>query len=166
MKRILHWIANKRPGRKIVGPNQEPYLERYFLFHIPLLNITAYLHHFVDSDPDRGLHDHPWGWACSLVLTGGYTELRAVNHDLLDFEIQIIKRKAGRFNFLTGDAWHRVMLKENQDAWTLFIHGRRKKGWGFIQYEAVSPFRDRVTRQEPFTINRRWENQKWWKKRT
>jgi hypothetical protein len=36
-----------------------------------LFNI--YLHHFLKSDYDRALHDHPWA-SLSIILKGEYTE--------------------------------------------------------------------------------------------
>ena len=70
----LRSISDRLPCRFIDGPKGEPYLERYYL--IGLFGWHAYLHRFVDSDPDRGLHDHPWGRAVSLVLSGAYREIR------------------------------------------------------------------------------------------
>jgi hypothetical protein len=36
-------------------------------------------------------------------------------------------------NFLRGEDFHRVILREGRPAWTLFLHGPRIKGWGFMQ---------------------------------
>lgn len=128
-RRILYWLTGKLPARLIAGDNGEPYLERYFLFRC--LGVTAYLHRFVASDPDRGLHDHPWGWSASLMLAGGYREIRraAVRH-----------LKPGRINFIRGTDFHRIILPANRDAWTLFIHGKRTKGWGFVRDGKYHPF--------------------------
>ena len=35
---------------------------------------NIYLHHFLQSDDPRALHDHPW-WNVSIVLKGGYWEI-------------------------------------------------------------------------------------------
>jgi hypothetical protein len=75
MKRLLEWISARRPCRLIEGDQGEPYLERYYL--LGAFGWHLYLHRFVDSDPDRGLHDHPREHALSLVLSGGYDEIRA-----------------------------------------------------------------------------------------
>lgn len=170
LENILSKIASNRPVRPINGPNGEPYLKRYYLFRIPILDITFYLHHFVDSDPDRGLHDHPWGWACSLILSGFYTELKAVDIERKEFSLILVSRYQWRLNFLRGDDWHRVILAEQYgkplDCWTLFIHGPRIKGWGFMQTEAhLDNGRGLVTGYKPQTINRRWDDFKWWKKK-
>src|ERR1700684_2124229 len=36
----------------------------------------AFVHKIVDSDDRSALHNHPWEWACSLILFGGYNEDR------------------------------------------------------------------------------------------
>jgi hypothetical protein len=72
IERLLLFISARRPCRFIDGERGGPYLERYYLFGA--FGWHAYLHRFVDSDTDRGLHDHPWGRAVSLVLSGGYDE--------------------------------------------------------------------------------------------
>lgn len=122
MPSLIERGASRRPIKTINGPNGEPYLRRYFLFHV--FGVTAYLHHFVDSDPDRGLHDHPWRWSYSLVLVGGYLEQRFDGFHL---------RKPGRIHSIRGTTFHRVILEARRDAWTLFIHGERYKKWGFLR---------------------------------
>lgn len=128
LEKLLYRFTDRLPCRVIDGEQGEPYLERYYLFG--LLGWTAYLHRFVDSDPDRGLHDHPWGRALSLVLSSGYDELRPQNGNF--DEIVVRRLKPWRLNWLRGDDYHRVLLRDRQPAWTLFMHGPRIKGWGFM----------------------------------
>ncbi len=148
MTRFLYWLTARLPCRIINGENGEPYLERYFLLR--LFGLTAYIHRFVDNDPDRGLHDHPWGRALSLVLAGQYHELRANQvllspHATPDIRVRLLK--PGRFNAIRGDDFHRIILHWNHtnrthaEAWTLFVHGARTKGWGFIQPSIRADFR-------------------------
>jgi hypothetical protein len=130
IERLLDTLSARLPCRLIDGERGEPYLERYYLFGA--LGWHAYLHRFVDSDPDRGLHDHPWGRALSLVLSGGYDEIRPCASD----PDQTCTRTLtpGRLNRLRGSDFHRVVLRRGQPAWTLFLHGPRVKGWGFVQH--------------------------------
>jgi NTP pyrophosphatase (non-canonical NTP hydrolase) len=121
IRKFLYWLTGKLPARTINGDQGEPYLERYFLFRF--FGLQAYIHRFVASDPDRGLHDHPWDWSASLILVGGYREIRA---GLLPRNL-----RPGRLNIIRGDDFHRIVLAPGREAWTLFIHGRRTKGWGF-----------------------------------
>lgn len=128
LRRLLYWITDRLPARIINGDDGSPYLERYYLCSIR--GLRAYVHRFVASDPDRGVHDHPWDRAASIVLVGGYTELR---HD---------KRRRVRpwqINYIRGNDFHRVLLEEGQEAWSLFIHGKRIKGWGFFRDGVYTP---------------------------
>lgn len=107
---------------RIISDDGQPYLERYYVG--TLFGLRCYLHRFVGSDPDRGLHDHPWRWAFSIVLAGWYIE-RKRDGD----------RVRSRFNALTADTFHRVILPEGaRDAWTLFVHTTPDvKDWGFLR---------------------------------
>ena len=125
IRRLLFAYSNTRPV-KVISDSDRRYLERYFVCSI--FGVRVYLHRFVGSDPDRGLHDHPWAWAFSLILSGWYFEetrrtegggLRTVNY----------------FNFLTGDSFHRVVLPLSlTEVWTLFIvPAHDVKEWGFLR---------------------------------
>jgi hypothetical protein len=136
---LLLRLSARLPCRIIDGEHGEPYLERYYV--VGLFGWHVYLHRFVDSDPDRGLHDHPWGRAVSLVLAGGYDELRFAWHVGVPkpgarvAEPPIVRRhvRPWRLNLLRGSDYHRVVLREGRPAWTLFLHGPRVKGWGFLR---------------------------------
>lgn len=126
MNRLLFWLAGFLPCR-IISDDGRPYLERYYL--CTLLGVRFYLHRFVGSDPARGLHDHPWAWAGSLVLAGCYFEERRGSGQLT---------KVRWFNWLLGDSFHRVVLPVietvEQPCWTLFFHrAELVKPWGFLR---------------------------------
>lgn len=129
IERLLFRLTDRLPCRLIDGEHGEPYLERYYLFGA--FGWHAYVHRFVDSDPDRGLHDHPWGRAVSLVLKGGYDEIRPDGENFADPNVRFVGPM--RLNFLSGADFHRVMLRNKRPVWTLFMHGPRVKGWGFVQ---------------------------------
>jgi hypothetical protein len=151
IENLLYRISARLPCRFIDGEEGEPYLERYYLFGA--LGWHAYLHRFVDSDPDRGLHDHPWTRAVSLVLTGGYDEHRPTGDDTEAILVRNIRPL--RLNFLRGEDFHRVVLREGRPAWTLFFHGPRVKGWGFVQ---EGQFRPMAREAGEF------RHKDWWKK--
>ncbi|MEZ5651480.1 MAG: hypothetical protein R3E87_13135 [Burkholderiaceae bacterium] len=119
IRRALYAISGRLACR-IISDGEHPYLERYFLFRA--FGLTAYLHRFVGSDPDRGLHDHPWPWAFSVVLSGRYLERRRGGDRVVSW-----------LNLLSGDTFHRViMLPGSRSVWTLFVHSNaRAKPWGF-----------------------------------
>ncbi len=129
MRSFLLWLTARLPAREIRGEHGEPYLERYSL--CGLHGWRAYIHRFRASDPDRGLHDHPWGWSCSLVLAGGYREIRTVSYRIL---------RPGQINIIRGQDFHRILLDPGREAWTLFVHGPRIKGWGFRRNDEYTPF--------------------------
>ncbi len=134
IRRFLYWLTSKLRMRVINGDHGEPYLERYYL--CGLFGVRAYIHRFVASDPDRGQHDHPWGWSMSLVLVGGYREVRSG---------AMRRLWPGEINFIRGKDFHRVLLDDGEEAWTLFIHGPRVKGWGFLRdgvYRPVTASKD------------------------
>ncbi len=129
MRRLLLWLTGHLPAREIRGEHGEPYLERYSL--CGAFGWRAYLHRFRASDPDRGLHDHPWGWSMSLILAGSYREVR---------EGAVRRLFPGQVNIIRGHDFHRILLDEGEEAWTLFVHGPRVKGWGFLRNGEYRPF--------------------------
>lgn len=130
LARLLYRFTGNLRCRIINGNHGEPYLERYHLFRLPRGG-GVYIHRFVDSDPDRGLHDHPWKSAASLILSGGYRELRI---DKPNGEAKVVERRlgAGRLNLLQGEDFHRIVLDQQQPVWTLFAHTGKYKDWGFL----------------------------------
>ena len=144
MKRLLYRLTGNLPLH-IISDNDQPYLERYFLFK--RFGVTCYVHRFVASDPDRGLHSHPWPWAVSIKLLGWYFEERPTDHPDQTPALRI----PGRISFLSGSSFHRVVLPfavsgravrwtaapgtapRNAECWTLFIHrSKRSQWWGFL----------------------------------
>jgi len=115
---ILYFISGFFPCR-IIMVNDKPYLERYFITD------KIFIHRFLSSDGDRHVHDHPWYWAFSIILTGKYHE------ELLDNEQESCKW----FNFISSTHMHRITwIKPN--TWTLFVTSKRTfNGWGFLNNE-------------------------------
>jgi hypothetical protein len=137
--RFLRWCAPGTP-RVIAGRNADhPYLTRYFLYPRsartggmePIPGKTTswglYLQHFHRSDDDAALHNHRWKWALSLILKGGYSEERRVGDEVVRRTI-----KAGHFNLLKADTFHRVdLLDPVEGAWSLIFVGPIVQSWGF-----------------------------------
>jgi hypothetical protein len=96
----------------------------------------VFIHRFVASDPERGLHDHPWQRACSLIVSGGYCEIRPE-------KVRVVRAPA--INWIRGDDFHRVVLDNQQEAWSIFIHGKRVKGWGFQREGQFFPYTTSAT---------------------
>lgn len=170
MSIFLFWLTQFLPCR-IISDGEVPYLERYYL--CTFLGLRFYLHRFVGSDPARGLHDHPWRKAYSLILSGWYWE-----------ETRSGTRKVRWFNSLTGDTFHRVVLpdyicfsnwpchaeRRTAPCWTLFFHTAGDvKPWGFWRdlqettslskgadaFEGAAYF-------QPYAYTREGNQKNWW----
>lgn len=126
----------ERMGRKRIVMdriNDEPYLERYYLFlkdrkHFPF---NIFLHKFLKSDPDD-VHDHPWSYA-TIILKGGYYEwIPQFGPD--GKKIGEIARWCGpgHFRVCRANSFHRIELDPDVTCWTLFMPGPQERDWGFL----------------------------------
>lgn len=135
MQRLLFWLTGFMRCRLINGgdgsrEDRRPYLERYFL--ATLFGCFAYIHRFVDSDPDIGLHDHPFAWSFSLILSGSYVEVTLHGFSAHGFIIKTRRFRSCMLNLIGPYMVHRVVA-DRGEAWTLFVHGPRIKSWGFLR---------------------------------
>ncbi len=118
-------LLNKLDRKRIIKDriDDEPYLERYYLFlkNRETFPFNVFLHKFLKSD-DEELHDHPWNFT-TVILTGGYWE-HTENGKTWYGPGTVLHKKATDL--------HRLELKPNSiDTWTLFIPGKRCREWGF-----------------------------------
>lgn len=130
----LAWIVVKLlPSRtRMIYVDGEEYLLRFYIKHNGKLP-GIYLHKFYRGDKGRDLHNHPWKWSASWILTGGYVEER---WDEYFGEIVSEHVKPGSMNFIEANDFHRVHLcDEEKGAWTLFISGPEVQEWGFMDRE-------------------------------
>ena len=126
----------ERLGRKRIiydRVNNEPYLERYYLFlkERNKFPFNVFLHKFLKGDPDD-VHDHPWPYA-TLILKGGYYEW-VPEFNSLGYKIGEIRhwRGPGHFRVCSANSYHRVELEAGIDCWTLFMPGPQRREWGFL----------------------------------
>lgn len=110
------------------------YLRRIYL--LPFM----YLHLIAQADDDRHLHNHPWVWARSLILRGGYLE---------NFHDQPRTgwtwRTRGSWVKLGSSLYHRIALVE-PGTWTLFVSGPRTQSWGFMTSKGHVDFKEYFTK--------------------
>lgn len=125
-KRLLAWLTKNMTRRVVRDATDAIYLIRYYVIRTSRFEIT--LHQFLRSDPDPRLHNHPWQWAISLLIVGGYVEER-----LEDNRIRSRTLRVGRFNPIRDSTFHRVSALLDSDAWSVFIHGRRIREWHFLE---------------------------------
>tara|TARA_Y100000992_G_C21205831_1_gene462878 strand:- start:105 stop:542 length:438 start_codon:yes stop_codon:yes gene_type:complete len=103
--------------------DNEPYLERYYLFlkNRKYFPFNIFLHKFLKSDPDD-LHDHPWAFR-TIILSGGYWEFTNEGK---------FWRAPLSYRYAPANTFHRVELDKNIPyCWTLFIPSKSFKEWGF-----------------------------------
>jgi hypothetical protein len=111
----------------------EPYLERYYLFlrEREQFPFNVFLHKFLKSDPDD-VHDHPWPYA-TLILKGGYWEwiphFDTVGRKTGEYQVW---RGPGHFRISKANSFHRIELDPDITAWTLFMPGPKQRDWGFL----------------------------------
>jgi len=166
MRPLLQWVASKLPNPRIIKDRngRSPYLSRWYLVGSPRhpdgewpfdqngapregtfwpnKTFGVYLHRFHRGDDELELHNHPWRWAVSLVLAGGYIEERRGPDD----KVRIRFVRPGQLNLIRSKDFHRVDLIE-KDAWTLFVVGPKFTGWGFWNRETGKywPWRQFIT---------------------
>lgn len=132
---ILKWL--EKIGRKRIvydRVDDEPYLERYYLFlkERNRFPFNVFLHKFLKSDHDD-IHDHPWAYT-TIILKGGYNEWTPVFDENGKKLTEICTwRGAGHIRRCTAESFHRIELDPNVTCWTLFIPGRKKRDWGFLK---------------------------------
>lgn len=117
-------VVLRRKPDFLIGGAEDPYMQRWWI--IPRNKFfNIYLHHFLHSDEDRALHDHPW-WNLSILLKGGYVE-----HTIAAGGVnRAVSYKQGEMKFRFASVAHRVEL-DRGPCWSLFITGPVIREWGF-----------------------------------
>ena len=113
--------------------NDEPYLERYYVFlkHRNRFPFNIFVHKFLKSDPDD-VHDHPWPYF-TIILKGGYWEwIPVFNIRGAKIHEYCVWRRPGSFRFASANTYHRIELDPAVTCWTLFMPGIKQRDWGFL----------------------------------
>lgn len=133
LKKIIS-VLWRKPDIILNKPDGSVYLRRWWVIPRNRFGFNVYLHHFLSSDEDRALHDHPW-WNISVLLSGSYLEHMPDN---VDEWIQNKSRKEivkKRYPFIpiyrNEKSIHKIELIDNKPIWTLFITGPVVREWGF-----------------------------------
>lgn len=112
--------------RKLVGARPEVLMVRYIIFRCASWGL--FVHHFLRSDYDRSLHDHPWPFL-AVVVKGGYLE----EHDqTIDGDKTRVWHKPGSVLLRPAEWRHRVLLSPGRTSWSVVVVGRRARNWGFF----------------------------------
>ena len=157
IRRLLFKLSGRLPCR-LIDIEGRPYLERYYLGRVR--GVTFYLHRFVQGDGDRNVHDHPWDWSLGWVLAGGYDEERLTGFDPgSGWQHKRRRVRWWRPNFIGRRTFHRI-ADPRPETWTLFIHGRKTKGWGFLaQAHDLGTGGSAVIYRQPYDVAR---TRAWW----
>lgn len=131
MSKIFDYVITKllyliKSRVYILYTDDKPYLMRVYLKHKGKYP-AVFLHKFLDSDQDRDLHDHPFLWSKSFILTGSYIETRLHSDKTTEYKRVL---SAPAINNIAASDFHKVTL-DKQPVWTLFIAGPIIKSWGF-----------------------------------
>lgn len=135
--------AKKTPYTHLTG-----YMERYWLvpytyeervsfwrrpfaWVLQRFGIAIRIHHILRSDDARAFHDHPW-WFLTLILRGGYEEVRPVMQSNLYTGDTHTWHNPGTVLFRRASDWHRLNVPAGRTTWTLFITGKYRNRWGFL----------------------------------
>lgn len=103
--------------------DDELYLTRWRIISTPMASL--YLHRIGTPDSRPTLHDHPWSFV-SIILKGGYTEMRLDKHD------HTTRRRFVRFvNVMRRDDAHYIERLHGGPVWSLLFVGRRRRTWGY-----------------------------------
>lgn len=105
--------------REIVSKAGVVHFRRYRVLWTPWVSI--YVHHILEADQDKHLHNHPWNF-WGVILRGGYLELLEDN--------QPVSRKAGSCGYRSVNEFHKI--KElYAPTWSLCVMGGRAGVWGY-----------------------------------
>jgi len=132
---VLLKLLEKMGRKRVIMDriNNEPYLERYYLFlkERKRFPFNVFLHKFLKGDPDD-VHDHPWPYA-TLILKGGYYEwVPEFNSEGEMVGQRRFWRAPGHFRTCSSNSYHRIELDPGVTAWTLFVPGPHVREWGFL----------------------------------
>lgn len=123
----------------IWGFDKSPYLTRTLLPRIGGRRLM--LHRIHREDADHWMHNHPWSRASFLIVSGGYTEERLVDGEVVQFKL-----RPGDVNRLDASTFHRIVSIE-PNTWTIGLIGEHVQDWGFLVEGTLVPWREYFARQ-------------------
>lgn len=109
--------------------------------------ISIRIHHIVEPDQDRDMHDHPWN-ARTIILRGSYSEVRPLRDPTLQYLLRNLSdrhhytRSAGETAKLKFGEYHRITSISDGGVYTMFVTGRYRGTWGFNVDGVKVPWRE------------------------
>jgi len=134
---LLKLLEKLNRKRVILDRFGKEYMHRYYLLFKEKQNAfdsvrpypNIFIHKILLSDEDRDVHDHPWNYI-TIILKGGYWEWQPVIVDGNQIGEYRVWRGPCSIIWRRASSFHRLEMPE--PTWTLFLHGWRKKEWGFL----------------------------------
>lgn len=148
LAQLMDQVVMRRGPDFVIGGPASPYLMRWHL--TPRGQGPAvYLHHFLRSDDDRALHDHPYA-STSILLEGCYRE---------HLPSGTVLRETGAVIQRDAETPHRVELLPapaggELPVWTLFLTGPRVRDWGFHCPQGWRPWQEFVSARDAGAVGR------------
>jgi hypothetical protein len=163
----LAWVLSKLPQNGFLWcyvirtVDGDPYITRILL---PRLGGARRMIHRIHRADDRVMHNHPWEWATTRILTGGYLEERMplcqatgmctpagqtprFSPCLICPELpEWHWRRPGDTATLDMFDFHRIATVHDR-TWTLFTAGERVQRWGFATEEGFVDFEEYFARK-------------------
>jgi hypothetical protein len=121
----VRWAFMERFEIPDLDHPERNYLTRLRIIQTPLF--ALYLHRMDGPDSRVTLHDHPWPFL-SVILRGGYDELRNYDDDLVSVE---------RLNVKSATDFHTIVRLHRVPTWTLMFVGRRRRVWGYLDRDGT-----------------------------
>ncbi len=148
MIRLLNFISRFLKRRDIMREDGQLYLSRFRIYgFMPgdtrAFPFSIYLHRFHTPDYDPAPHNHPWKWAYSLILTGGYVERRLEIDQAAEYASTRVVPPLS-INKILPDTFHSVDVLLGDEVWTLFVAGPKTGTWGFQTERGYVDWRDRL----------------------
>ncbi len=134
-----------RKSYTIWRSDTKKYLTRWYFFGKWFRKLTdhnLFLHHFHASD-DEEFHNHRWSYGYSLILWGGYLEMRRMPIGTTGFWRTHVKiYRPFSIVRLDADWFHRVeLLNEKRGCWSLFLAGPfANSDWGFLRDDGTTEY--------------------------
>lgn len=118
---------------------ESPYMKRHYLLRTPWF--TVFLHNFYISDRDDP-HDHPWDNISIPLYPGFFETCFGDKWESYGSYPGVTKwRRPLGVYFRKARATHIVKVKPGYEGctWSLFIHFKRERVWGFRRYMPSVP---------------------------
>jgi hypothetical protein len=140
--------------KETIIKNGKPYLERwrilgYLKGHEKSVHYEAnkevksklpfrlFVHRFSQPDQDRNLHNHPWEFFVSLIIKGGYSEVKSSD----SHTVWLNNYRAPSFNFVSKHEYHKIVYVKPGTITVVFSWGKGRK-WGFLSNGRHIPWKE------------------------